>query len=134
MTEYLTFDESRAGLRKATKLVLDAEAAYERAIENSADAEAVYRRALAEQLQHQRSDGKSVQESETLARGECAPLKRDALAAAGHVKLAAERLEDARDSRRSLWRLIEWSARVATPTNGAAKVALPENTPSERWP
>ena len=31
------------------------------------------------------------------------------------LKLAAEELEDARDTRRSLWRVIDWSARASTP-------------------
>jgi hypothetical protein len=44
-----------------------------------------------------------------MARGDCAADKQAALEAAGKLKLAEKRLDDAVDTRRSLWRLVEWA-------------------------
>jgi hypothetical protein len=107
VTEF-DFADCRDRLRDATRIVLDHESMYERAVERAADAEAVYRRQLAEQFKAQRQEGKAVQEADTLARSDVAKFSRERDYAAGMLKLAAERLEDARDSRRSLWRLVEW--------------------------
>jgi hypothetical protein len=108
VTEF-DFADCRDRLRRATEIVIDAERTYEKAIERGADAEAVYRRQLAEQFKAQRQEGKAVQEADTLARSDVAKFSRERDYAAGMLKLAAERLEDARDSRRSLWRLVEWA-------------------------
>jgi len=128
---YLTISEARENLRRATKTILDLEGDYGRASERSADAEGVYRHELAEAFKRYREAGDAVEASSIKARGECAVLKREAIAAAGAFKLAAEKLEDARDSRRSLWRLIEWSREHdrSSSSNGT-----PENVPKERWP
>lgn len=104
-----SFEGCRTKLRDATRAVRDHEKAYEQAIARSADAEAVYRRRLAEQMQTHREAGRAVEESVTLARSDAAVLSRERDYAAGLLKLAAERLENARDSRRSLWRLVEWA-------------------------
>lgn len=135
----MTYDEARTNLRQATQAIIGLEHAYEMAVERSADAEAVYRAQLAAKLQAHREGGKAVQEADTLARADVATLSRERDYAAGMLKLAHEKLDDARDSRRSLWRLIEWSARVdaaRTPTSngGPAQMPLPENAPPERWP
>jgi hypothetical protein len=104
-----SFDGCRDKLRDATRIVLDKEAEYEKAIARKADAEAVYRDQLAKGVRAYREQGKAVEESMTLARADCATLSRERDYAADMTKLAAEKLEDARDSRRSLWRLVEWA-------------------------
>jgi hypothetical protein len=107
--EDFTFDGCRAKLRDATRIVIDKEGDYARAIARKADAEAVYRDQLAKVVRSYRKQGKAVEESMTLARADCATLSRERDYAADMTKLAAERLEGARDSRRSLWRLVEWA-------------------------
>lgn len=104
-----SFDGCRNKLRDATRIVIDKERAYEKAIERKADAEAVYRRQVAEKIKEHRSNGKAVEESVALARADVAVLSRERDYAADMAKLAAEEIEDARDSRRSLWRLVEWA-------------------------
>jgi hypothetical protein len=48
---------------------------------------------------------------------------------------AAYRLEDARDTRRSLWRLIEWSReRDIAKIKVGQQMAMAENAPADRWP
>jgi hypothetical protein len=103
-----TFDACRERLRDATRAITTAEDAYKQAIERSADAEAVYRAEVAKAFGMHRADGKAVEESTTLARRDTAVLGRERDFAAGMVKLRADQLENARDSRRSLWRLVEW--------------------------
>jgi hypothetical protein len=123
------FDDCRDKLQRATRIVLDAEAAFAKAVEASAETEAYYRVQLAEAFLAHREAGAAVEAANTLARGECAAhsLQRDK--AAGMLKLAGEKLEDARDSRRSLWRLVEWARGRDLATAGA-----PENVPGDRWP
>lgn len=104
-----SFDGCRNKLRDATRIVIEKETEYENMIARAADAEAVYRKQLAARLKSYRDDGKAVEESLTLARADVALLSRERDFAAGLVKVAAEKLEDARDSRRSLWRLVEWA-------------------------
>lgn len=137
MTEYLTFEQATDRLRQATRIVLDNEAEYGKAVERAADAEAVYRAKLAESFTALREAGAAVQEAETRARADVATISRERDYAAGMLKLAGEKLEDARDSRRSLWRLIEWSRehdRPAPSSNGPAQTTLPENAPGKTWP
>jgi hypothetical protein len=123
-----TFDGCRRRIRQATAAVTDKEHAYHAAIERSADAEAVYRAKLAKAFEGYRKDGKAVEESTTLARRDVAVLGRERDYAAGLVKLRAEQLENARDARRSEWRLIEWAR--------ARDLAQPrdERVPADRWP
>jgi hypothetical protein len=89
--------------------VFDKERAYEKAVARKADAEAVYRRQVAGKFKGYRDAGKAVEESNTMARADVALLSRERDYAADMAKLAAEEIEDARDSRRSLWRLVEWA-------------------------
>jgi hypothetical protein len=104
-----SFDGCRHKLREATRIVLDAEAHYDRSAQRAADAEAVYRRELAVKFKAHREAGQAVEAASTLARSDVATLSRERDYSRDLVKLAAEKLEDARDSRRSLWRLIEWA-------------------------
>lgn len=113
---YLTIEEARDRLRQATKAILDLEVDYKRAIENAADTEALYRVEVAKAYNVHREGGSAVAESELRARADAAIYSRERDAGRDSVKLAGERLENARDSRRSLWRLIEWSMRASTPS------------------
>jgi hypothetical protein len=124
--DFLTFEQAREHLRQATKIVLDHEREYAAAIEVAADAEAVYRRELGDAFARYRKEGMGVEESNVTARAEVAVHSRDRDSTAGMVKLAAEKLEDARDSRRSLWRLIEWSMRATT--------SVPPRAGEQGWP
>ena len=127
-----TFEACQWRLREATRIVIDAENKYRLCIEEAADAEALYRKELATAFQTYRTAGKPVEESNTLARGDVVLHSRNRDYAAGVVKLAADKLEDARDSRRSLWRLIEWARErdlIALRTSGTD-----ERVPAERWP
>lgn len=123
-----TFDGCQARLRQATALIIDREKAYHSAIERAADAEAVYRAELAKAFETYRKDSKAVEESTTLARRDVGVLGRERDYAAGLVKLSAEQLENARDSRRSLWRLVEWARGrdLAQPRD--------ERAPADAWP
>jgi len=115
MTDYAltlaVFDagEARDKLREATRVVLDLEAAYEAAVKEAAETEAFYRIRLAETFRAHRDTGAAVEAANTLARGECANESKARDQAAGMLKLAGEKLENARDTRRSLWRLVEWA-------------------------
>ncbi len=124
---YLTFEEAKQKLRDATRIVLDTEKDFKGAAERAADAEAVYRSELAKALKAHRAEGRAVAEAVTLAHAEVVVHSRERDYAASMLKLAGERLEDARDSRRSLWRLVTWSMEH---DRGAA----PENTPGAEWP
>jgi len=104
-----TFEDCRNRLREATQIVLGKERDFEAAVKNAADAEAFYRSQLAVKFAEYRAAGKGVEESTTLARADVSVHSRERDYRAGVLKLAAERLEDARDSRRSLWRLVEWA-------------------------
>jgi hypothetical protein len=122
------FEACRQRLRQATTTVLEAEDRYKQAIERSADAEAVYRAKVAEAFAGYRESGQAVEAATTLARRDVAVLGRERDFAAGLVKLRADQLEDARDGRRSVWRLIEWA-------RGAALAKLnPQPQPDERIP
>lgn len=113
--DVFTIDQARAALRSATAIILGAEEAYKDAIETAADAQATFRNELGEAFTRYRKDGQGVAEAEISARAEVAIHEHERDKAAGLLKLAAEKLEDARDTRRSLWRVIEWSARATTP-------------------
>jgi hypothetical protein len=129
---YLSIAEARQRLRDATRIVLDAEAAYERAVQAAADGEAAYRLKVGEAFKRLRDEGSAVEAANTLARAEVVTFSRERDVAAGMLKLAGEKLEDARDSRRSLWRLIEWSARHEVAVAGRAPAD--ERAPGEGWP
>lgn len=142
MIEPLTPDTARDRLRDATRIILDKERDYEHAVERAADAEAIYRSQLGEKFKTYRDAGKGVEEATTLARADVVTLVRERDYSAGMLKLAGEKLENARDSRRSLWRLIEWASRRDTANLiGAVRhdatgstVKMPENVPNSRWP
>lgn len=129
--------EARDRLRQATRIILDLEKGYENAVEYAADSEAVYRKELADRLKFHRDDGQPVEASVAYARADVAVNSRERDHAAGMLKLAAEKLEDARDARRSLWRLIEWARQrdAATRNNGPAQMSMgkDERTPVG-WP
>lgn len=101
--------EARDKLRDATRIVLELEDAYARAVQDAAEAEAFYRVRLADAFKAHRDAGAAVEAANTLARGECAADSKARDQAAGMLKLAGERLENSRDTRRSLWRLVEWA-------------------------
>lgn len=126
---FLSFDEAKQRLRDATRIILDAEKAYEQAAERAADAEAVYRNELAAAFKRYRGEGSAVAEADISARAEVAVHSRERDVSRDLVRLAGEKLEDARDSRRSLWRLIEWSMRGTT-----AAPMRDERVPAEKWP
>jgi hypothetical protein len=125
-----SFEGCRQKLRDATRIVLDAEAVYERAINEAADAEAIYRSEHAKAYQAHRTGGAAVAEADTLARGDVVMHSRERDYRAGMMRLALERLEDARDSRRSVWRLIEWARGVALAQAGQTD----ERVPASQWP
>lgn len=119
----MTFDEAREGLRRATLAVRDAEGEYKEAVDDAANSEAVYRAKLAEAMKGHRAAGMAVSEAEVASRADVIVYSRERDVMAGRVKLAAEVIENRRDDRRSLWRLVEWSSRKASapenvPTNG----------------
>jgi hypothetical protein len=129
----LTFEAARDRLRQATKIILDLEHEYAEAVQAHADAEAVYRAELAKAFDNHRSAGDAVEAAKIKAHGDTATLKRDAIASAGMVKVQADKVENARDSRRSLWRLIEWAAqRERRAANMVARDD--ERVPGETWP
>jgi ribosome-binding protein aMBF1 (putative translation factor) len=101
--------EARSKLRGATQIILSLEADYGTAVAEAAEAEGFYRLRLAEQFRAHRDAGAPVEAANIMARGDCAADKRATLEAAGKLKLAEKRLDDAVDTRRSLWRLIEWA-------------------------
>jgi hypothetical protein len=122
------FESCRRRIRKATAIVLKAETAYEDAAKTAAEAEATYRHQLARHFKGYREAGKGVEESTTLARADVTRLNYERDLARDLVKLAADRIEDARDSRRSLWRLLEWARALAVQSE------RDERVPAERWP
>jgi hypothetical protein len=70
-----------------------------------------------------------VEAAKIRAHAETVALSKDRDVKATRLKLAFERLEDARDTRRSLWRLIEWAR-----GRDLANASTPENVPADRWP
>jgi hypothetical protein len=127
--------EARDKLRAATTVILNLEKAYANAIPDAADAEAAYRLGLAQSFKDYRSAGEAVEAAKIAAHGDNALLSKERDEAAGRLKLAAERLEDARDTRRSLWRLIEWSReRDIAKIKVGQQMAMAENAPADRWP
>jgi hypothetical protein len=129
---YLTIAEARDRLRQATQIVLDKEKAMREAATRMAETEAIYRREVGAAFTRYRKDGSSVQESDITARAEVAVHSHDRDLAAANFKVAGEELEDARDSRRSLWRLIEWSA--AHERAAASAQTYDERLPGATWP
>jgi hypothetical protein len=103
------FDACQTRLRTATQAVIKAEGDCEKAAQRSADAEAVYRSELGKAFAKLREKGEAVEAAKIAAHQQCATLSRERDYAADLVKLAREKIENARDSRRSLWRLIEWA-------------------------
>jgi hypothetical protein len=128
-TADFTFEDARDRLRRATEVVIAAERAVEVAGEEAADAEGVYRAELATAFKAEREAGAAVEAASIAARGACVVFSRERDAKATALKLAFEKLEDARDSRRSLWRLIEWAR-----ARDGARSNAPENAPGDRWP
>jgi hypothetical protein len=96
-------------MRLATRVLIAAEQACDDAAQRAADAEAVYRSEMGKAFASYREKGEAVEAAKIAAHRDCARLSRERDYSADLVKLARERIEDARDSRRSLWRLIEWA-------------------------
>jgi hypothetical protein len=120
MPDALTFEQAEQRLNDARQRISDAEVDCEKAIGHAADAEAIYRQKVAERIQHYREAGRSVDESVAYARRDVIAHSRERDHAAGMLKLAHERVENARDDRRSLWRLIEWSQKAIPIGQGPA--------------
>jgi hypothetical protein len=131
--EKWNFEACRLRLRAATTAVFDAEDAYKSAIERSADAENFYRVELAKAFEAHRQAGQAVEAATTLARRDVAVHGRERDYAAGLVKLRADQVDDARDSRRSVWRLIEW-ARAVSLAQLNPPAAADERIPAGQWP
>jgi hypothetical protein len=131
-----SFEGCRRRMRKASAVVMTAENNYDLAAKRAADAEAVYRRQLAEKVRGYREAGKAVEESMTLARADVATLSRERDYARDMVKLAAEKLDDARDGRRSVWRLVEWARDrdLALLRPGQQLAMNDERAPANQWP
>jgi len=122
------FEDCRDRLRRATEVILAAESQYQIAIEQAADSEAFYRIKLGESFERFRAAGQAVEAAKIAAHAECAVHSRARDVDAGTVKLRAEQLDDARDSRRSLWRMIEWARGRDLATAGA------DHQRGETWP
>lgn len=120
--------EARDKLRGATSIILSLENDYAEMVKVAAEAEAFYRLRLAEQFKAHRDAGEAVEGAKIRAHGDTAAEKQATLEAAGALKVAERRLEDAVDTRRSLWRLVEWARSKDT----AAPVD--ERVPSGSWP
>jgi hypothetical protein len=103
-----TFEGCQVKLREATSAIIAAERDYDLKAQRAADAEGAYRHQLAVKFKEHREAGMAVEAATTLARADVAVLSRERDYSRDLVKLAAEKIENARDSRRSLWRLIEW--------------------------
>jgi hypothetical protein len=104
-----SFEACQTRMRDATQAINSRENAYDLAAQRAADAEAVYRAQLALKFKEYRDAGMAVDAATTHARGDVATLSRERDYAKDLVKLALAQIEDARDSRRSLWRLVEWA-------------------------
>lgn len=124
-----SFEGCRRRLRSATAIIMELERGYDRSAQRAADAEGVYRHSLAKAMRGYREQGKAVEESLTQARADVATLSRERDYARDLVKLASEKLEDARDSRRALWRMVEWAR-----GRDLAQQGHDEREPSSSWP
>ena len=138
MTDYglnlAVFDsgEARDKLREATRIIIELEDAYKAAVSEAAETEAFYRLKLSEKFREYRDAGTAVEAANTMARGDVSPLSKARDEAAGMLKLAGEKLENARDTRRSLWRLVEWARQ--RDAGRVVSVGSDERVPAERWP
>lgn len=126
-----SFDACQARLRIATSIVLGAIRDYDLAAQRAADAEAVYRSEMGKVFAQRRDAGDAVDAAKIAAHKECARLSRERDYAKDRVKVAADDVQGALDSRRSLWRLIEWArgrdlAKLGQSTD--------EREPAGQWP
>jgi hypothetical protein len=121
--------EARSKLRDATKVILSLENDYADMIKAAAETEAFYRLRVAQQFKAHRDAGAPVEAANIMARGDCAPEKQATLEAAGALKLAEKRLDDAVDTRRSLWRLVEWARARDTTTKPVEDERAPVGWP-----
>lgn len=127
--------EARDKLKEATRIILELEKGYETSVRNAADAEAVYRREVATAFGRYRKEGMAVQEAEMTAKAEVAIHSHERDVTAGLLKLAGEKLENARDTRRSLWRLVEWARQRDAATFKPSQLAMDdERAPAASWP
>jgi len=109
----MTYDEAANAMRTMSDIIRAKEKEFATAMSDASDAEALYRRSLADKYRAYRGEGKAVDESNTLARGDCFRLSRDRDKAMGKVRKIGEELEDRRGERVSLHRLVEWSTALA---------------------
>jgi hypothetical protein len=104
-----SFDACRERLKEATRIVLDKIKAHDLAAQRSADAEAVYRSEVGKAFAGYREKGDAVEAAKIAAHRDCAKLSRERDYAKDLVRKASADIEAAIDSRRSLWRLVEWA-------------------------
>lgn len=121
--------EARDRLRAATEVVLTLEKMVAEAGEEAAETEGLYRFEVGRLFEQYRGEGDAVEAAKIRAHKAAVVHSKARDLAATKLKLAFERLEDARDTRRSLWRLVEWSRDIQV-----ARSRVPENVPAERWP
>jgi hypothetical protein len=121
--------EARDKMRDATSAILALENEYLVAVDEAAETEAFYRLRLAEQFRAHRDAGAAVEAANIMARGDVVAESKARDVAAGKLKLAGEKLENARDTRRSLWRLVEWARARDTTTKPVEDERAPVGWP-----
>lgn len=123
------FDACRRRMKKATAIVLNYSAAYREAANNAADAEAVYRQRVGRAFAKRREEGEAVEAAKIGAHADCAKFSHARDVARDLVKVAADDMQGALDSRRSLWRMVEWAR-----DRDVASARRDERAPAEQWP
>lgn len=104
-----SFEACQQRLRKATAILMLAEQSYDKQAQRSADAEAVYRSEVGKAFGGYREKGEAVEAARIAAHKDCARLSRERDYAADLVKLAMQKIENARESRSGMWALIAWA-------------------------
>jgi hypothetical protein len=98
-------------------------------VDEAAETEAFYRLRLSQQFKGYRDAGAAVEAANVMARGDVVAESKARDVAAGKLKLACEKLENARDTRRSLWRLVEWARARDTHSRPAEDERVPTGWP-----
>jgi hypothetical protein len=114
----MSYAQAEVRMTEMAKRIRAIEVEYGQAMDEAADAEALYRKSLADKYRSYRDAGKTVDESNTLARGDCWNLSRERDRAMGAARRRVEELEDRRGERVSLHRLVEWSTAIALMDKG----------------
>jgi hypothetical protein len=118
-----SFEACQLRLRKATAQLILAERHYDKQAQRSADAEAVYRFEVGKSFGAYREKGEAVEAARIAAHKDCMTLSRERDYSADLVKLAMQKIENARESRSGMWALISWAhdrELTAQRANGAA--------------